>query len=91
MSTLDPLLLALAGAPVLPGARCRNRSALFDPPEPREAPATFAARHRQAIGLCAGCPALSACQTWFNGLPKRQRPHGVVAGRVRGAGHEVTA
>jgi WhiB family redox-sensing transcriptional regulator len=91
MSTLNQLLLALAGAPALPGARCRNRGALFDPPAPREAPATFAARHRQAIGLCAGCPALSACQTWFIGLPKRQRPQGVVAGRVRGVGREVSA
>ena len=34
----------------------------------------------QALQLCAACPCLQRCRDWFTSLPKRDRPHGVVAG-----------
>jgi hypothetical protein len=37
---------------------------------------------RSALELCAVCPALRACAAWFDGLPAKQRPRGVVAGRL---------
>jgi hypothetical protein len=36
-----------------------------------------------ALAICDACPALTACQAWFDGLPARLRPTGVVAGQVR--------
>lgn len=77
------LLAALRGAPSLPGARCRGRSHLFDPPAPREDPEVVAARHAQALGLCHGCESLDPCRTWVDGLPRGRRPLGVTAGQVR--------
>ncbi len=73
---------ALAGAPSLPGARCRHRSALFDAAEAHEPTEIVTQRHAQAISLCAGCPSLGPCREWLDGLPKGRRPHGVVAGIV---------
>ena len=78
----DNLMLALAGAVSLPGARCRNRSHLFDAGEPNEEPGTVAARHSQAIGQCNLCPSFQKCADWLDSLPPRRRPSGVVAGRV---------
>ncbi len=78
----DNLLATLRGAPALPGARCRNRSHLFDPPTPREPAETVAARHTQALGLCSLCPSLGACQEWVSGLSRARRPRGVVAGKI---------
>ena len=78
----DNLMLALAGAVSLPGARCRNRSHLFDAAEPNEEPGTVAARHSQAIGLCNLCPSFQKCGEWLYSLPPSRRPSGVVAGRV---------
>ncbi|MCV7127018.1 hypothetical protein H7I42_06105 [Mycolicibacterium vanbaalenii PYR-1] len=72
----------LAGAPSLPGARCRGRGSLFDPPYRGENPDTTKARHAQALGLCGRCPAAERCRAWFDGLPKARRPRGVVAGQV---------
>jgi len=83
MSQLDALIEAVGAAPCLPGARCRGRHALFDPPAPGEDPDTVTARHAQARGLCSRCPALARCEDWVGTLPPRQRPHGVVAGTVR--------
>jgi hypothetical protein len=40
------------------------------------------ARHRQALGLCSYCPALARCASWLDDLPPKQRPLGVVVGRV---------
>lgn len=79
----DNLLNALRGAPALPGARCRGKPHLFDPPAPREHPETTAQRHNQALGLCALCPSLGACQDWVNGLPRGRRPLGITAGLIR--------
>lgn len=82
MTQLDTLLLALAGAPALPGARCRGRHHLFDAQNGSESDETVAARHRQAIGLCQHCASLDACREWVDGLPARKRPQGVVAGLI---------
>lgn len=79
---LTNLLSALVGAPALPGARCRGRSALFDEQGKDEAPETTEQRHQQALGLCRLCPALASCQTWFDTLKPSWRPPGVVAGRL---------
>jgi len=73
---------ALGAIPALPGARCRGRHSLFDGSPPGENPEVRAARHGQALELCAGCPSLERCEDWHDSLPKRQRPVGVVAGRV---------
>jgi len=80
---VDLLEKVLAGAPSLPGAKCRGRAHLFNGAEPDENPETVAARHAQALGLCLNsCPSLSRCAEWVNSLPKSKRPLGVVAGQV---------
>ena len=73
---------ALGVIPALSGARCRGRASLFDPPAKGEDPAVVGARHAQALGLCEHCPALTRFGDWFDSLPKRKRPHGVVAGQI---------
>ena len=82
------LLAALAGAPSLPGAKCRGRHALFDAPSEldREPPAVTEQRHAQALSLCRTCPALASCQQWYDSLPRAQRPSGVVAGQITPTG-----
>lgn len=80
--SLDGILGALLGAVALPGAKCRRRWWLFDEQHPNESEATAAARHTQALGLCSRCPSLDPCRAWFDALPPRERPPGVVAGRV---------
>lgn len=82
--TLESLLAILGAAPALPGARCRGRHHLFDDAARDEPAEVVEQRHHQALGLCRGCPALASCQLWFDGLPPRQRPPGVVAGRLTG-------
>jgi WhiB family redox-sensing transcriptional regulator len=84
MIQLDTLLMTIAGAPALPGARCRGRHHLFDEQNGSESSETAAARHRQALGLCQHCPALTACRAWLDTLPARKRPQGVVAGTIGG-------
>lgn len=78
------LLTALAGAPALPGARCRGRAHLFDPVEFAESPIVLQQRHAQALALCERCPALNRCRAWVDSLPPGKRPRGVVAGRREG-------
>ena len=73
---------ALAGCPTLPGARCRGRPHLFDEQRPDEPADTVQARHTQALSLCNRCPALEDCRAWFATLKPRQRPGGVIAGRI---------
>lgn len=81
-NTMQDLLAALAGAPALPGARCRGKSVLFDEAG-RDEPAEVAEqRHAQALGLCQHCTALASCTQWFDSLPPTQRPAGVVAGQI---------
>ena len=73
----------LAGAPSLPGAKCRGRRAhLFDGPDGREAPETTAQRHAQALSMWSRCPALERCTDWMNSLKPSKRPSGVVCGLV---------
>ena len=79
---LETLLLALAGAPSLPGARCRGRWHLFDEAAQGEPTEVVEQRHAQALGLCRICPALASCETWYASLPARKRPPGVVAGTI---------
>lgn len=80
--TWDGILRALAGAPALPGARCRGKPHLFDEARPDEPETVVSMRHSQALMLCDGCPSLSRCGDWFDSLPPRQRPSGVIAGRI---------
>jgi hypothetical protein len=83
--SLDALLDAIGAAPCLPGARCRGRSALFDPPVKGEDPGTVAARHAQAVGLCSHCPSINRCTDWSDSLKPSKRPPGVTAGRISGS------
>jgi len=73
---------ALGVIPALPGARCRGKYTTFDEAAPGEDPAVVEQRHRQAVSLCERCPSLDRCRTWFEALPPRKRPHGVVAGQI---------
>lgn len=83
MSYTPADMFALIGTvPALPGARCRHRSHLFDPPEGRETAETVAARQAQALALCGGCPSLRRCREWFATLTPSRRPTGVIAGRI---------
>jgi WhiB family transcriptional regulator, redox-sensing transcriptional regulator len=66
--------------PRLPGARCRGHSELFDEP-PADDPYGDAVTER-ALAVCASCPALGPCEEWLRRLEPRERPRGVVAGRI---------
>lgn len=79
---LNDFFAELAGAPSLPGARCRGRHSLFDAAAPDENPDSVQQRHTQALGLCQHCPSLTRCADWLDSLPKRKRPPGVVAGQI---------
>lgn len=68
--------------PPLRGAACTGKWGLFDPRPSGESEKAAAERHQKAVELCAGCPALAACQAWVEALPARERPLGVVAGRL---------
>lgn len=70
------------GAPWLPGARCRGRAHLFSPAEGNIEGG--AARQKQALQLCRGCPSLTTCRQWLDGLAPESKPSGVVAGQVLG-------
>jgi hypothetical protein len=83
VNTFDDLLAAIGRPPCLPGAACRHRHALFDPPGLNELGENVEQRHRQALSLCRySCPSLSRCEAWLISLPDKQRPVGVVAGIV---------
>jgi hypothetical protein len=40
------------------------------------------ARNAQALRICQSCPALQPCSAWFESLPPKARPLGVVAARI---------
>lgn len=91
MTALADLLLALAGLPTLPGARCRNRWELFDRTinaERGAPPGDVEYARQHARDLCAVCPALNGCRAWLDSLPPNQRPLGVVAGRLNPPGRK---
>ena len=79
MSAAD-VFAALGAIPALPGARCRNRSQLFDL-RPDDDP-TRPDAEATALALCSRCPSLDRCRHWFDSLPPKQRPLGVIAGQV---------
>jgi WhiB family redox-sensing transcriptional regulator len=74
-ATWEGLASALAGIPELPGARCRGKWAIFDE---TECPETT----EFALNLCGSCQARAECKEWFESLPPRMQPIGVIAGRV---------
>ncbi|MCA2320705.1 hypothetical protein JF732_18840 [Mycobacterium intracellulare] len=77
MSAWEDLAGALAGVPLLEGARCKGRPERFD---------LDIRSHREAIDwatyTCGACPALRKCRRWVDSLPSRQWPSGVVGGRL---------
>jgi hypothetical protein len=77
------LLADLAHVPPLPQAACRGQWTLYDATVLGAAPRdeVMAAR-RVALRLCQACPVLADCKAWVDGLPRPQRPCGVVAGRL---------
>ena len=83
------LLDDLGTVPRLPGAACPGRWELFDATRGVRGPGGPA--RREALQLCASCPALQGCGDWLEGLPVRLRPVGVVAGRSLPKGREVAA
>ncbi|MFP1155540.1 WhiB family transcriptional regulator [Mycobacterium sherrisii] len=73
--TVDLLAAVLRGSPRLPRALCATHDPrLFDADDPADAAA--------AIAICRRCPEREPCASWCRALPARQRPHGVVGGRV---------
>lgn len=56
-----------------------------------DAPPPPAAVLPPALGLCKVCPALAGCSEWFDALPARKRPTGVVAGIVNSPKKEGTS
>jgi WhiB family redox-sensing transcriptional regulator len=78
---LADLLGAIAAAPNLTGAACRERRDVFDATTGKAAgrPGVYA----RAIKVCTSCPVLTRCSAWVESLPPSQRPLGVTAGRIR--------
>jgi len=72
----------MARVPILRGARCRGRHDLFDPKGCDEPDDVAQARTEQALRICDSCPALQPCSQWFESLPLKNRPQGVVANRI---------
>jgi WhiB family redox-sensing transcriptional regulator len=83
MTDVHGLFGALAGIPRLDGAACRGQAWAFDPVEQSDNGAEVRDLQLAALAVCAVCPALDACRTWFDSLPPRDRPTGVIAGRIR--------
>ncbi|MEX3650909.1 hypothetical protein ABFW11_36025, partial [Mycolicibacterium porcinum] len=80
--TLESLIDVLGSIPPLPGAACRGRPNVFDPPEGRVDPDDEQARRDRAVTICRNeCPAFAGCAAWLANLEARDRPHGVVAGQ----------
>jgi hypothetical protein len=78
---LADLLGAIAAAPNLTGAACREHRDVFDATVSKAAgrPGVYA----RAIRVCTSCPVLTRCSAWVESLPAPQRPLGVTAGVVR--------
>ncbi len=82
MTNLDTLLGALRAFPALPGAACIGRHDLFDEQTPDESTGEARTRYAAAVAVCTDCPALDPCAAWFDGLRPRDRPVGIIAGRI---------
>lgn len=74
-----PLAGLLAGAPDLRDGLCQPGNSTL-PPGSWDCDASPAAAVA-AIAECGRCPVLGRCRAWLDGLPRRDRPSGVVAGR----------
>ncbi len=72
-------LFAALGFPVLPLAACRGLHELYD----RVVDEGHSTDVKAAVVICEGCQELTRCGDWLDGLPAKQRPFGVTAGRVR--------
>ncbi|MCG7597839.1 hypothetical protein [Mycobacterium sp. PSTR-4-N] len=83
MTTWIRLSDHLGAIPHLEDAKCKGRGDQFDLPEPF-APGDPATESRlaDAVAVCHQCPALITCNRWVDSLTPKQRPAGVVAGRV---------
>ena len=81
---LADLLGAIAAAPNLHGAACREHPEVFTATMGKAAgrPGVYA----RAIAMCQACPALAACTTWVDSLPASDRPTGVTGGIIRQVG-----
>lgn len=55
---------------------------MFDPQGENEPDHVTEARHLQALRLCQQCPAIVECEQWFDSLRPKDRPLGVIAGRL---------
>lgn len=71
--------------PGLRGARCAGQPDLFVGARDGEDTAARAARHREALRRCDGCPASPACDRIVRSLAPRDRD-GVWAGQVWASG-----
>ena len=65
--------------PDLHDALCRGHAEVFDVADRRDRQAIA-----QAKAFCIACPALPDCRRWLAGLPRYQRPCGVVAAKFLG-------
>lgn len=81
---LEELLGPLRGFPNLDGARCIGRWYVFDETDDPDVV-------EYAVHQCLGCPALTACREWFDGLRPSHRPEGVVAGKLHRNRKQVAA
>jgi len=71
---VEAVAAILAGVPRLEGALCRQRAELFDGADDQDA--------RDAVELCAHCPAREPCAAWADSL-RHNQAHGVLAGQRR--------
>ncbi|MGV0874245.1 hypothetical protein [Mycolicibacterium sp. XJ879] len=88
MSTWDSARALLEGIPALDGARCKNRSELYERTNGehrmtgRLTTTELESARCAALRICSECPALRQCRAYLQGLPMSQRPRGVIAGLV---------
>jgi hypothetical protein len=90
VSGVGALLTALS-VPTLTGAKCKGKHTIFDPPERGGVSRSQVMNQERALRMCRRCPCLAECRRFYDSLPARQRPTGVVAGRVIHSGPAVPA
>ena len=73
-NNFESLLAALSSMPRLDG-RCVGRWELWDV---YDDPAIT----EYTVNQCLSCPALEACRTYFDAMPKRKRPPGVIGAKI---------
>ena len=80
----DEFVGQLGDVPHLPDALCKGHPEPFDESEAGDDPEDTVERISFAISACRRCPAQNACRSWFDGLPPKHQPGGVVAGLFNG-------